>query len=85
MIYDEAIEKVDWIFSNSKIPNYELRSICVALERAKKEHKLLGLYRLEKELKEKYHTSGSLYIMQHVLDEIRDVAEEVNQLEEELK
>lgn len=44
-IYDEAIEKVDWIFSNSKIPNYELRSICVALERAKKVEELLGLYK----------------------------------------
>ncbi|NLE06394.1 MAG: hypothetical protein GX638_16535 [Crenarchaeota archaeon] len=42
-IYDEAIEKVDWIFSTSKIPNYELRSICVALERAKKVEELLGL------------------------------------------
>ena len=54
-------------------------------ERAKKVEELLELYRLEKELKEKYHTSGSLYIMQHVLDEIRDVAEEIQQIEEELK
>ena len=44
-IYDKAIEKVDWIFSNSKIPNYELSSICVALERAKKVEELLGLYK----------------------------------------
>jgi len=53
--------------------------------RVNKKDELLGLYRLEKELKEKYHTSGSLYIMQHVLDEIRDVAEEIKQKEEELK
>lgn len=50
-----------------------------------KEAKLLELYRLEKELKEKYHTGDSLYIMLRVLNEIRDVAEEIQQLEEELK
>jgi len=54
------------------------------INKVEKITELLGLYRLEKELKEKYHTSGSLYIMQHVLDEIRDVAEEIYLKEKEL-
>ena len=70
-------------FTND-IQNYIAQ--CEAKEqRAKKVEELLGLYRLEKELKEKYHTSGSLYIMQHVLDELRDIAEEINLKEEELE
>ena len=50
-----------------------------------KVEELLALYRLEKEAKEKYHTSGSLYIMQHVLDELREISEEINLKEEELE
>ena len=71
-IYDEAIEKVDWIFSNSKIPNYELRSICVALERAKKIEGLLGLYRK----RDKFSGYKETY---------KSITSEINALEEKLE
>ena len=76
-IYDEAIEKVDWIFSNSNIPNYELRSICVALERAKKEHELLGLYR------DLIRYEKSNWTDKHFM--INTTKEQIKQKEEEMK
>jgi hypothetical protein len=62
------------------------KEVCILKPRLAKVEELLKLYRLEKELKEKYHTIGSLYVMQHVLDELREIAEEIcikeNELEE---
>ena len=81
-IYEEAKQELIEIETYLE---HSLDHIAKALERAKKVEELLGLYRLEKELKEKYHTSGSLYIMQHVLDELRDIAEEINLKEKELE
>ena len=46
--------------------------------------KLLELYRLEKVLKEQYQTNGSTLQRQKILDDIRNVAEEINVLEESL-
>ena len=51
-IYDEAIKEVKNIWNGNEL-TYPKKTI-EALERAKKEHELLGLYRLEKELNEKY-------------------------------
>lgn len=47
--------------------------------------KLLELYRLEKDIKEQYQTNGSILQRQKILDDIRNVAEEIKALEEELK
>gem|GEM_PF-3110767 len=86
-IYDEAIEKVDWIFSNSKIPNYELSSICVALERAKKVEELLGLYQSAIDLmvcvpqNETYH-----YVVRYTDDvKFNSILNQINKKEEEMK
>ena len=82
-IYDEAIDEAIW---HGEIEGPQtVVAIIKALERAKKVEELLGLYRLEKEAKEKYHTSGSLYVMQHVLDELREIAEEIYLKEKELE
>lgn len=79
-IYDEALKEISKDFG---LDDDDI--IVKALKRAKKVEELLGLYRLEKETKEKYHTSGSLYVMQHVLDELREIAEEINLKEKELE
>lgn len=67
--------------SLTSIPPY----VYLLLKKQQKVEELLELYRLEKEAKEKYHTSGSLYVMQHVLDELREIAEEINLKEKELE
>jgi ribosome assembly protein YihI (activator of Der GTPase) len=50
-----------------------------------KEHELLGLYRLLVNLEEEYTTSGSILEKQKLLDDLRNIREEINQLEEELE
>ena len=84
-IYDEAIEKVDWIFSNSKIPNYELRSICVALERAKKVEELLELYRMLVDKEEEYNTSDNTIKRMNLVELLMSLRLEIKALEEEMK
>ena len=91
--HDEIKDRLKKAYSNNRYLNnitiFRFHDYITQQElkekRAKKVEELLGLYRLEKELKEKYHTSGSLYIMQHVLDELRDIAEEINLKEKELE
>ena len=62
----------------------ELIMLEEALEQAQKEHELLELYRLLVGIEEEYNTSGSILKKQKVLDDLRNVREEINQLEEEL-
>lgn len=63
----------------------ELIMLEEALEQAKKEHELLELYRMLINLEEEYRVSDSILKQQKVLDDLRNVREEINQLEEELK
>jgi len=56
-----------------------------ALERAKKEHDLLGLYRSKDMHMEDYYTYGSLRGSQKALDNLRSVREEIEVLEKELE
>ena len=48
-------------------------------------HTLLELYQLLVNIEEEYNTSDSILKKQKVLDVLRNVREEINQLEEELK
>ena len=50
-----------------------------------KEHTLLELYRLLVEIEEEYNTTDKLLEKQKLLDDLRNIREEINQLEEELK
>ena len=64
----------------------ELIMLEEALEQAKKEHELLELYRMLINLEEEYRVSDSILKKQKgSLDDLRNVREEINQLEEELK
>ena len=55
-----------------------------ALEQAKKEHELLELYRMLINLEEEYNTTDKLLKKQKLLDDLRNIREEINQLEEEV-
>lgn len=63
----------------------ELIMLEEALEQAKKEHELLELYRMLINLEEEYRVSDIILKKQKALDDLRNVREEINQLEEELK
>lgn len=55
------------------------------LSQITKEHTLLELYRLLVEIEEEYNTNDSILEKQKLLDDLRNITEEINQLEEELK
>lgn len=55
-----------------------------SLNQTQKEHELLELYRLLVDLEEQYQVSGSILKQQNALCGIRDVRDEISQLEEEL-
>ncbi len=59
--------------------------INTALETAKKEHELLDLYQLLIEFKERYNTAVRLLDKQDALDNIREITNEIYELERELK
>ncbi|MDD4644147.1 MAG: hypothetical protein PHW90_03900 [Bacilli bacterium] len=48
-------------------------------------HTLLELYQLLVDIEEEYNTSDSILKKQKALDDLRNIKEEINQLEEELK
>lgn len=50
-----------------------------------KEHTLLELYRLLVDIEEEYNTTDNILLRIQKLDDLRNVKEEINQLEEELK
>ena len=55
------------------------------LSQITKEHTLLELYRLLVGIEEEYNTTDNILLKIQKLDDLRDVREEINQLEKELK
>ena len=53
--------------------------------RVNKKDELLGLYRLQQEFQEKYSTEERLIQKMRCLDELREIKEELDALEKELK
>ena len=64
---------------------YESRLYRSDLSQVTKEHTLLELYRLLVEIEEEYNTTDNILLRIQKLDDLRNVKEEINQLEEELK
>lgn len=78
-IYDEALKEYQEVYFGA------MPTVVKALERAKIEHELLDLYRLQQEFKERYNTSVRLLDQQECLDTIREIAEEIYLKEKELE
>jgi len=64
---------------------YESRLYRSDLSQVTKEHTLLELYRLLVGIEEEYNTNDTILEKQKLLDDLRNIREEINQLEEELK
>ena len=73
-------------YNSSVVEEYSIaNALNILLPQITKEHTLLELYQLLVDIEEEYNTSDSILKKQKVLDDLRNVREEINQLEEELK
>lgn len=91
-IYDKAIKHVDKLWKQTPnefgiMPDLgnEFMWVVEILKRAKKEHELLDLYRLQQEFKERYQTEVRILHRQKILDTIRELSEEIYLKEKELE
>lgn len=85
---NNILEKLMECFDNGKVIAFkkgEYEIVLSAIETAKKEHELLDLYRLLIEFKERYNTDVRLLDKQDALDNIREITDEIYELESELK
>lgn len=96
MNYDEAIKVLkrncvseQWLKENATDEDAngcdEAREYNEVVNFFEKEHELLDLYRLLIEFKERYNTAVRLLDKQDVLDNIREITDEIYELERELK
>lgn len=85
-LYDNLMETIKHDFGMDYLSNTVMaNTVRTALETAKKEHELLDLYRLLIEFKERYNTDVRLLDKQDALDNIREITDEIYELESELK
>lgn len=84
-IYDEALELVITKVRARESGSIEKEKIIKALKRAKIEHELLDLYRLQQEFQERYNTEERLIQKMHCLEELNEIRDELYNKEKELE